>query len=101
MATEAKGLKTLFTDGLKDIYYAENKILKALPKHAPEKPESFEKIFADFEKIIVPGITHTPHPELVERRPDARGANTEAGPAPYSPRTLMTRRFARRPSNST
>jgi ferritin-like metal-binding protein YciE len=29
-----KGLQDLFLDGLKDIYYAEKKILKALPKMA-------------------------------------------------------------------
>jgi hypothetical protein len=30
----SKGLEDLFLDGLKDIYYAEKKILKALPKLA-------------------------------------------------------------------
>ncbi|SRR5579871_2498047 len=34
----------------------------ALPAHAPEHPESFESMFADFEKLVVPGITHWNHP---------------------------------------
>ncbi|RVD38754.1 DUF892 family protein, partial [Mesorhizobium sp. M4B.F.Ca.ET.019.03.1.1] len=29
-----KGLETLFVEGLKDLYYAEKKILKTLPKLA-------------------------------------------------------------------
>ena len=33
-ATKSKGLEELFHDTLKDIYYAERKILKALPKMA-------------------------------------------------------------------
>ena len=51
MATEAKGLQNLFLDGLKDIYYAENKILKALPKMA-EGAQSEEATSA-FEKHLV------------------------------------------------
>jgi Domain of unknown function (DUF892) len=34
MAKQAKTLQDLFVDTLKDIYYAENKILKTLPKMA-------------------------------------------------------------------
>ena len=30
--TKAKGLEELFSDTLKDIYYAEKQILRALPK---------------------------------------------------------------------
>ncbi len=37
-------------------------ITRALPAHAPEHPEPFEQIFADFERIILPGITHWNHP---------------------------------------
>lgn len=44
----AKGLEELFLDGLKDIYYAEKKILKALPKMA--KGADSEKVSAAFEK---------------------------------------------------
>ena len=51
MATESKGLQNLFLDGLKDIYYAENKILKALPKMA-EGAQS-EEVTAAFEKHLV------------------------------------------------
>ena len=36
----------------------------ALPTEAPEEPESFETIFADFERLIVPGITHWNHPRF-------------------------------------
>ena len=34
----------------------------ALPAAPPEKAEDFATIFADFEKIIVPGLTHWQHP---------------------------------------
>ena len=37
---------------------------EALPGDAPEKPESMEAIFADFEKIVVPGMTHWQHPRF-------------------------------------
>jgi ferritin-like metal-binding protein YciE len=43
-----KGLEDLFLDGLKDIYYAEKKILKALPKMA--KGAEVEEVSAAFEK---------------------------------------------------
>ncbi|RUV48317.1 ferritin-like domain-containing protein [Mesorhizobium sp. M7A.F.Ca.MR.228.00.0.0] len=43
-----KGLEALFLDGLKDIYYAEKKILKALPKMA--KGAESEEVAAAFEK---------------------------------------------------
>ncbi len=48
MAAKQKTLDDLFEDTLKDIYYAENKILKALPKMAKaaqseELKEAFEK----------------------------------------------------------
>lgn len=34
----------------------------ALPAQAPEHGESFEDIFRDFERIILPGVTHWNHP---------------------------------------
>jgi aromatic-L-amino-acid decarboxylase len=34
----------------------------ALPASAPERGEPFERIFEDFERIIVPGLTHWNHP---------------------------------------
>lgn len=44
----ANGLESLFVDGLKDIYYAEKKILKTLPKLA--KAAQSEELSAAFEK---------------------------------------------------
>ena len=35
-----------------------------LPPHAPEQPEPAEVIFADFERIVPPGITHWQHPRF-------------------------------------
>ncbi|MER9232609.1 ferritin-like domain-containing protein [Mesorhizobium sp. M0622] len=46
--TASKGLEDLFLDGLKDLYYAEKKILKALPKMA--KGAESEEVTAAFEK---------------------------------------------------
>ena len=43
-----KRLEDMFLDGLKDIYYAEKKILKALPKMA--KSAENEQVSAAFEK---------------------------------------------------
>jgi aromatic-L-amino-acid decarboxylase len=34
----------------------------ALPRRAPEHGDEFEAILADFERVIVPGITHWNHP---------------------------------------
>jgi aromatic-L-amino-acid/L-tryptophan decarboxylase len=34
----------------------------ALPSTAPEHPESFDSMFEDFEKLVVPGVTHWNHP---------------------------------------
>ncbi len=39
-------------------------IAAALPDRAPEQPEPFERIMADFEQIVVPGITHWNHPRF-------------------------------------
>lgn len=39
-------------------------IIKALPASPPEAAEDMETIFADFERIIVPGITHWQHPRF-------------------------------------
>jgi aromatic-L-amino-acid decarboxylase len=35
-----------------------------LPERAPERGEPFERIFEDFEQIIVPGTTHWNHPRF-------------------------------------
>ena len=37
-------------------------IVSALPARAPEEGEPFEAIMADFERVIVPGLTHWNHP---------------------------------------
>jgi ferritin-like metal-binding protein YciE len=45
-----KGLEDLFLDGLKDIYYAEKKITKALPKMA--RAAESDELTAGFEKHL-------------------------------------------------
>lgn len=57
MATTEKTLTDLFHDTLKDIYYAEKQILKALPKmakaaQAPELTAAFEKHHTETEGQI-------------------------------------------------
>ncbi|HXY39222.1 MAG TPA: pyridoxal-dependent decarboxylase, partial [Vicinamibacteria bacterium] len=37
-------------------------IRRALPDEAPERGVSFDAILADFERVIVPGVTHWNHP---------------------------------------
>jgi aromatic-L-amino-acid/L-tryptophan decarboxylase len=37
-------------------------IAAALPQNAPEESESFDAIMADFERVLVPGLTHWNHP---------------------------------------
>ena len=37
-------------------------ITRALPVCAPEDPEPFDAIMADFERVLVPGLTHWNHP---------------------------------------
>ena len=39
-------------------------LVRALPAEAPEAPEPFEAIFADFERLIIPGVTHWNHPRF-------------------------------------
>jgi aromatic-L-amino-acid decarboxylase len=41
---------------------APGEITAALPASAPEAGEPFASIFADFERILLPGITHWNHP---------------------------------------
>ena len=58
MAPKQKTLDDLFEDTLKDIYYAENKILKALPKMAKaaqsgELKAAFEKHLKETEGQVV------------------------------------------------
>jgi len=37
-------------------------LVDALPASAPEQGESFEAIFRDFEKLVLPAVTHWNHP---------------------------------------
>src|SRR5580704_6734711 len=37
-------------------------IVAALPTRAPEEAEPFTDIMADFERVLVPGLTHWNHP---------------------------------------
>ena len=39
-------------------------IAARLPESAPERGESMEAIFADFERLVMPGITHWQHPSF-------------------------------------
>ncbi|MCC6962077.1 MAG: aminotransferase class V-fold PLP-dependent enzyme [candidate division Zixibacteria bacterium] len=39
-------------------------IIAQLPEAPPQRGEPFERIFGDFEKIIVPGMTHWQHPSF-------------------------------------
>jgi aromatic-L-amino-acid/L-tryptophan decarboxylase len=43
---------------------APGEITGQLPSEAPEDPESFDAIMADFERILVPGLTHWNHPSF-------------------------------------
>jgi aromatic-L-amino-acid decarboxylase len=38
--------------------------VRALPDRPPEEGESFDAIFDDFERVILPGITHWNHPRF-------------------------------------
>ncbi|HWE48733.1 MAG TPA: aminotransferase class V-fold PLP-dependent enzyme [Bryobacteraceae bacterium] len=55
---------------------APNDIVKSLPARGPEKGEPMDAIFADFEDIVLPGITHWNHPNFL-----AYFANTSSPPA--------------------
>jgi aromatic-L-amino-acid decarboxylase len=39
-------------------------LIAALPASPPDEGESFDTIFADFERLILPGITHWNHPRF-------------------------------------
>ncbi|MBK6481891.1 MAG: aminotransferase class I/II-fold pyridoxal phosphate-dependent enzyme [Chitinophagaceae bacterium] len=39
-------------------------IKQLLPQEAPPSGESFTEIFSDFQKIIIPGMTHWQHPQF-------------------------------------
>jgi aromatic-L-amino-acid/L-tryptophan decarboxylase len=40
-------------------------IMRALPSRAPEDPEPFDTIMADFERVLVPGLTHWNSPRFL------------------------------------
>ncbi len=40
-------------------------IIKRVPEHPPQEGEPFEQIFADFQKDILPGVTHWQHPRFM------------------------------------
>lgn len=39
-------------------------LLNALPQHAPERGESWDDIFADVDRVIMPAVTHWQHPQF-------------------------------------
>src|SRR4051812_19766525 len=47
----------------------------ALPSEAPEHGEPFESVLADFERVLVPALTHWNHPGFL-----AYFASTASGP---------------------
>ncbi len=78
MAAKEKALDDLFEDTLKDIYYAENKILKALPKMA--KAAHSDELKAAFEKHLKETEGHVSRLEKVFKLIDVapRGKKCEA-----------------------
>jgi ferritin-like metal-binding protein YciE len=78
MAQKQKTLDDLFEDTLKDIYYAENKILKALPKMA--KAAQSDELKAAFQKHFKQTEGHVSRLEKVFRLIDqtAKGKKCEA-----------------------
>ena len=78
MAAKEKTLDDLFEDTLKDIYYAENKILKALPKMA--KAAQSDELKAAFEKHLKETEGHVSRLEKVFKLIDAapKGKKCEA-----------------------
>ena len=53
-----------------------NDIVDGLPAHGPAQGETLDRIFEDFERVILPGITHWNHPRFL-----AFFANTSSPPA--------------------
>jgi len=78
MAAKEKTLDDLFEDTLKDIYYAENKILKALPKMA--KAAQSDDLRAAFERDLKETEGHVSRLEKVFKLIDAtpKGKKCEA-----------------------
>jgi aromatic-L-amino-acid decarboxylase len=59
-------------------------ILNALPAAPPEIAEEMERIFADFEKVVLPGMTHWQHPRFFAYFP------ANASPASMLAENLVT-----------
>ena len=78
MAAKEKTLDDLFEDTLRDIYYAENKILKALPKMA--KAAQSDELKAAFEKHLKETEGHVSRLEKVFKLIDTapKGKKCEA-----------------------
>jgi len=78
MTAKEKTLDDLFENTLKDIYYAENKILKALPKMA--KAAQSDDLKAAFEKHLKETEGHVSRLEKVLKQIDAapKGKKCEA-----------------------
>jgi len=78
MTAKEKTLDDLFEDTLKDIYYAENKILKALPKMA--KAAQSDELKAAFEKHLKETEGHVSRLEKVFKLIDTapKGKKCEA-----------------------
>lgn len=49
-------------------------IKKQLPLSPPPQAEAFEQVFADFQDIILPGMTHWQHPQFFAYFPASRSA---------------------------
>jgi aromatic-L-amino-acid decarboxylase len=49
-------------------------VKRALPADAPESAESFDEIFRDFERVIVPALTHWNHPSFFAYFPTSANA---------------------------
>jgi aromatic-L-amino-acid/L-tryptophan decarboxylase len=69
-------------------------IAAALPHRAPEDPEPFETVMADFERILVPGLTHWNHPGFLAYFPitgSAPGALAEFLAAALNQQAMLWR----------
>ena len=69
-------------------------ITRALPDHAPEDPEPFDAVMADFERILVPGLTQWNHPGFLAYFPitgSAPGALAEFLSAALNQQAMLWR----------
>ena len=108
---DIKTLEDLFSHGLKDIYYAENQILKALPKLIesatnPQLKKGLRTTSKTEEQVC--GSSRFEMREEKPRAPNARASTASSRKATSSPATSPTRRCwmppsspPRRPSSTT